>query len=353
MSTQELFQEDDVNVLKDKLIEVYKRRTSLECESFLKLIEKINVVLENEDEIIRPRDHQNLPGGIINLKQYTPTVIVPDLHARMDFFLSIMVTEDISGNSNLEKLASDQLQIVCVGDGFHAERRAAERWALAFEEYTNKYKKHKNIDEEMEESLGVMEMVMEVKSAYPQNFHFLKGNHENISNEYGGGNFPFRKFTYEGAMVVEYVNKFYGPEFLDAYYWFEKNLPVFAVGKNFLISHAEPKSFYKKEDITEYRDRPDVVEDLTWTDNGESVKGTVNRMLEYYIGNENGIKSLYFGGHRVITGLYNLRAGGKYVQIHNPDKFIIALIKPDKEIDLNEDIIEIENITDQCLDSSG
>ena len=76
-------------------------------------------------------------------------------------------------------------------------------------------------------------------------------------------------------------------------------------------------------------------------------------MLEYYVGSDNSTSSLYFGGHRVITGLYNLRAGGKYVQIHNPDKFIIALIQPDKEIDLEEDIVEIENITDKLLSSGG
>jgi hypothetical protein len=34
------------------------------------------------------------------------------------------------------------------------------------------------------------------------------------------------------------------------------------------------------------------------------------------------------------------------VQIHNPNKFIVAYISPDREIDLDEDIIEIE-------DSSG
>ena len=100
MSTQELFQKDEVNVLKDKLIEVYKRGTSLECESFLRLLEKANNVLENEDENIRPRDLRKLPGGIINLKQHAPTVIVPDVHARMDFFLSIMLSEDNIGSNH-------------------------------------------------------------------------------------------------------------------------------------------------------------------------------------------------------------------------------------------------------------
>ncbi len=347
-----MFQEDEVHLLKDKLIEIYKRKTSPERDSFLRLLENVNHTLENEEENSRPRDQQALPGGIVNLKPHVPTIIVPDIHARMGFFLNLILLGDNTGFSNLQKIARDMLQVVCVGDGFHAERRAAERWASAYEEYMNKYKKHKYMDNEMRESLGVMEMVMEVKSAYPLNFHFLKCNHENISNEYGVGNFPFRKFTYEGAMVLDYVDKFYGQDFLNAYYVFEKNLPVFATGKNFLISHSEPNTFYNRDDITAYRLRPDVVEGLTWTDNDTALKGSVVRMLDYYIDKEKNPRSFYFGGHRAVTGLYNLRADGKYVQIHNPNKFIIALIKPDKDIDLEEDIVEIENNVDKILNNS-
>jgi hypothetical protein len=51
-------------------------------------------------------------------------------------------------------------------------------------------------------------------------------------------------------------------------------------------------------------------------------------------------------------GLYNLRADGKYVQIHNPNKFIIALIKPDKDIDVEKDIVEIDNNLDKILNNS-
>ena len=160
MSTQELFQEDEVYLLKNKLIEIYKRKTSLDRDNFLNLLTKVNDILENEEENSRPRDQQGLPGGIIELKPHIPTIIVPDLHARMDFFLSLILMEDTDGFTNLQKIACDMLQVVCVGDGFHAERRAVERWSAAYNEYMNKYKKHKNMDNEMRESLGVMEMVM-------------------------------------------------------------------------------------------------------------------------------------------------------------------------------------------------
>jgi hypothetical protein len=203
------------------------------------------------------------------------------------------------------------------------------------------------MDEEMGESLGIMEMVMEVKSAFPRYFHFLKGNHENIANEQGGGNHPFRKYAYEGSMVTQYVRQFYGDEFFESYYEFEKNLPLFAIGKNFVVSHAEPAVFFEREDIVNYRDRPDVVEGLTWTANDEAEDDSVERMLEYYLQTDEHHELYYFGGHRPVRGTYELRANGRYVQIHNPERFIIALIQPEGEIDLEGDILEVEGIADE------
>jgi hypothetical protein len=143
-------------------------------------------------------------------------------------------------------------------------------------------------------------------------------------------------------MVTQYIQQFYSEEFFDAYYEFEKNLPLLAIGRNFVISHAEPAEFYDRQDVIEYRERPDVVEGLTWTANDEAEEGSVDRMLESYIHADEHETLYYFGGHRPVRGSYHLRADGKYVQIHNPNRFIIALIQPEGEIDLDRDILDIE-----------
>ena len=75
-------------------------------------------------------------------------------------------------------------------------------------------------------------------------------------------------------------------------------------------------------------------------------------MLDYFIEKEKSPQSYYFGGHRAVTETHNLRADGKYVQIHNPNKFIIAMIEPEREINLEEDIFEIENNLDKILKNS-
>ena len=339
----------DNNQTPDKSLElqrtltgILRRRHIPGNDIYLEKVEKVLLILENEIKEIRPRDSLHRPGGLIYLKRHLPTVIIPDLHARMDFFLSIMMHRLETDKTILNLLCAGKIQVVCVGDGFHAERRAAQRWRYALAEYRGFYKKHRNIDEEMKESLGLMEMVMEIKTAFPDHFHFLKGNHENITNENGNGNRPFGKFAFEGEMVKVYMLKFYSEKLIQMYYKFERALPLLVIGKNFIISHAEPRIFHSENPVIDYRMHPEVVYDLTWTADNAAETDSVSRMLSYYLDNSEDGQQYYFGGHRPVKDLYNLRADGKYVQIHNPDKFIIAYIKTDKPIEPEKDIFEIE-----------
>jgi hypothetical protein len=299
-------------------------------------------VLASEPEEVRPWDKHGLPGGLVILDPGLSTILVPDLHARMDLVLSVLAYRDQGGSPVLERLAAGELQIVCLGDGFHAEGRAVLRWQAALEEFKDGYRKHAHMDAEMRESLGVMEMVMEVKKRFPGHFHFLKGNHENIANEQGDGNFPFLKFANEGLMVRIYMEHFYGPEVLDAYAAVEKKFPLLAAGRNFLASHAEPASSFNRQQIVEYRRRPQVVYGLTWTDNGEAEEGSVQKMLAEYLQPEEQEGAYYFGGHRPVRDGVGLRADGRYVQIHDPERFVVALLPASGRIDLERDIIELD-----------
>lgn len=342
------FEIDRVSYLKKKLIQIYKRKYLPKIQDYSNLLDKIIFTLEHENPNIRPYNKSNIPGGFLELKKNISTIIIPDIHARTDFLINIMFFK-INGKTILEELSDNNIQIICVGDGFHAESRAVKRWQNALEEYKGDFEKHSNMDEEMRESFGVMEIVMELKNAFPDNFHFLKGNHENILNENTDGNYSFRKFALEGPMVLRFVEKFYGIDFLIKYSFFEKGLPLFALGNNFIISHCEPLKFYTKEEIIESRNNPELIINLTWTDNDAAEKDSVEKMLKYYFHSNNIKNYFYFGGHRPVYSLYNLRADGKYIQIHNPTKFIIAYIKANKPIDLNKDIIEIPDRIKEIL----
>jgi hypothetical protein len=185
-----------------------------------------------------------------------------------------------------------------------------------------------------------MEMVMRLKRDYPRRFHFLKGNHENILNEEGRGNHPFRKFAYEGEMVKEYVQRFYGDELLEAYADFERELPLLTAAGNFLVSHAEPARFFSPEEVIGCRLNDEVVYGLTWTPDDGADEGSVEEMLAAYCREPEG--AYYFGGHRPVRGRYALRAAGRYVQIHNPEGTAVAVLQPGKAIDPERDVITLD-----------
>lgn len=324
------------------LLSICRRRNVPDKEDIFKKIIKALNILKNEAEEIRPRNSKGETGGLLMLKKL-PAVIVPDIHARVDFLPSVLLSS-YEGETVLTALDKGKLQMICVGDAMHGERRAAERWIGAAEEFRSGYRKHTLMDREITESFNVLETVLELKISYPENFHFLKGNHENIKNEEGGGNHPFRKFAFEGEMVKQYVEKFYGNDFLNAVSDYEKKLPLLAVGNGYLVSHAEPGIFYPEEMIINSFQYPELVHDLTWTANGEAEEGSVGEMLDHYLGESS--RSFYFGGHRTNPDLYNLRASGRFIQINNPSKFTAAFINRGSGFNPEKDIFFIEQIPD-------
>ncbi|MCB1318610.1 MAG: metallophosphoesterase, partial [Leptospiraceae bacterium] len=281
--------------LPDRLIAIYTRTRPPRKRVYNRLVNTCTHLLLNEDPALRPRDARGRSGGIVNLHTDRDTIIVPDLHGRMDLILNLLFHVDVDNKTILEQLIYSEVQIVCVGDGMHAEARAAERWQKAREEFIGGYWRHRHMDAEMRESLGVMQMVMELKGAFPDRFHYLKGNHDNILNERGNGNYPFMKFALEGPMVTAYMHRFYGAGLLHAYADFERNLPLLAIGSGFLISHAEPTRAFERDAVLNYRERPDVVEGLTWTADGQADSNAVSGMLRAYLPPDEHSRALHFG----------------------------------------------------------
>jgi hypothetical protein len=339
----------DINSLKSFLIKIYKRKGMPDRETYQNKVLKVTEILNHESAEYRPHTCAGLPGGIIYLKPDIPTIIIPDLHARMDFMLNVLLHPVEEDSTVLDKLGQGKLQIVCVGDAFHAESRAIKRWLAAYQEFIESFRHHKYMDEEMRENLGLMEMIIELKSLFPAFFHFLKGNHENVMNERGEGNYPFYKFCDEGLMVSYYLKHFYGEDFLQAYYLYEKTFPVLAVGRNFLISHAEPVEFFEKKRVIEYRTDPEVIYGLTWTDNDTAEQGSVEQMINHYLPPAVHASAYYFGGHRVIDEKFSLRAENRFVQIHHPFRFNIAYLRGEGDIELERDILQLDNNLDKIV----
>ncbi len=325
-----------------ELLEGYRSARTIPSLSALdEELREVNTVLASEEESIRPLDRFSEPGGVVELAKDLPTVLLPDIHARPGLIWAALNYVLPDSATVLDAILSGSIQFVCLGDYFHGEGRVRQRWRRALSEFGKSFTSHAAMDGEMTESLAVLMMIAKLKSAAPARFHLLKGNHENIANETGAGNRPFGKYAYEGAMVLEYLRMVYTEELIARVYEFEKRLPLLAIGSHFLISHAEPSRFFSREEVIEYRDRDEVIYGLTWTDNDQAEQGAVERMLDHYLDPSAAPTALHFGGHRPVAGRYSLRAAERYVQIHNPSRYIMALLAPDRPVELSRDVIDL------------
>lgn len=373
----------------DKAIKAaFERSLPPDPAQYLIVLQTAMAALSADPPELRPPNVEGKPGGLVRLHHGMPTIIVPDLHARRGFLMSLLASIpplgalDISSRQGKKAsvatptatptaiprvtatatnkatpsakavmplntpgtvfnlLATGKLQVLCLGDGFHAESRARGRWRAAYSEFVGGFREHSTMDQEMCEGLGLMEMVMHAKAAFPGHFHFLKGNHENVLNETGNGNYSFYKFVQEGAMVRSYLDRFYGADFVQVYAAFEKSLPLFAQGQRFLASHAEPVRAFTEDELINAALLPEVIEGLTWTGNEEALPGSVAVMLNRFLPTVH--KPRYLTGHRPIPGLFKQRNRGLHLQIHNPDCQVVAWVRADRDLEPEKDIVVVE-----------
>lgn len=330
---------NDLNLLLTDLRRFAAREAPPPLEELTAALEETGESMLALPESVRPAAEAG-PGALVVLPKNNPTLIIPDLHGRRDFLLEALETPLVQGRSFLEMLKSEKGTVVCVGDAFHGEAPVRERWERAYKEYVGGFKRHKAMDQEMTDNLGLLEMVLLLTRQFPERFFFLKGNHENIRNELGGGNYPFRKFVYEGEMVLRWSEEFLGEDALEELYAYEKRLPLVAEGDGFLVTHAEPIRGMKREEvINAYADEA-LVYGLTWTGNGEAEEGSVATLLDSFFPDQP--ESLCFGGHRPVNGLYDLRNGARYVQINHPVAHIVAVVRRGEGFSPEEDIFRID-----------
>jgi len=304
-----------------------------------------------EDPSIRPRAASGEPGGLVALG--APFVaLVPDLHARAALLADLLASEPPAAQAScglsaprnagetladaappgttLADMAFDgRLAILCLGDVLNAEGPAAQsRWNRAMDDLASGGAHallSPAMDEEMGLSLSALCLVMLLKARLGAAFHCLKGNHDNLSNSGRDGDSSFRKYALEGAMGAEWSRMRYGEAALAAVRRYELLLPLVAAGRAFCASHAEPAFPVDASSLLDYRSRPALVRALIWTANDQAEEGAAAGSLQALLG-ERARGGLWFAGHRPVAGVFGLRAGGRLLQIHNPDRDQIAWI---------------------------
>ena len=332
-----------------------------EHDEIFALAEKMCDVLEKESSLYRfPAHDKNSgstePGSLLDFhKRDIPLVVIPDLHARPYFLKNILnyiLPEDfifgMKKVSVFEALSKNLINLVFLGDALHSEKSTKERWFCIEQEFDEGIFDGLNMKKEMLEGLSLLLGLYYLKISFPENFHFLKGNHENILNENTENDFSFRKYADEGQMVKNFIQVYYGDDILYLISLVEKSLPLVYFGKKAVISHAEPKHAFTREQLINARFEKNVVKNLIWTSNGEadadSAEGVIkNLFIEESVTDDSAVENcVYLAGHRSVRGKYNILQNGKFIQIHNPGNQNVALVYNDRKFNPEIDMKNVE-----------
>ncbi|MCQ2576589.1 MAG: metallophosphoesterase [Treponema sp.] len=318
-------------------------------ETLYETASKASDLLEKEITAYRPAADNGKAGSLLEFGSL-PVIVVPDIHARKEFLTNILkfsLPKDFTQTSRKftveQAMKQNKLLVICVGDGIHNELNK-ERWLKIQSEFEDLNFEGSAMKEEMSESLQTLQKLMELKIKYPENFHFLKGNHENILNENTGGDFAFLKFADEGLMVRTFISNYYGDDILYLISCYEKALPLLAYGSNYVVSHAEPVCPYTRDLLINARMYDIVVNGLIWTKNEDVPAGenTAEVMMEHLLKKDKIKEAVHFTGHRPVSGDYALRQKGKIIQLHNPRRQNIALVYADRIFDPETMIVSVE-----------
>ena len=337
--------------LKKQIKNILKEKKLPSHEFILNLASDVSEILEKEVTDYRQKSSDEMPGSLLDFqKDNISMVVVPDLHGRPDFLFNILnfkLPKKIIGKSLsvFKALKKGIIRLIFVGDILHTEKNSKLRWLLAQEDFFDGDVKGPSMMREMAESLSLWCGIFMLKQAFPQYCHILKGNHENILNASSDGDYGFRKYANEGAMVKAFIQDYYGDDVLYMIHCVEKALPLVVIGKKCVISHAEPKSAFTKEQIINARLDGEVIAGLTWTDNNEAEDGSVESVIRSLSDNEDISNYVYLGGHRCVSSKYECRQNGLYIQIHNPSNQNVALVNnnSDKRFNPDKDIVGVQD----------
>ena len=334
-------------------------------DSFFQTLSDACECLENEKTDYRAAGAGGHGGSLLDFhNDDLPLMVIPDFHARPYLLLNILEYQIFEDATVFEAVAAGRLRLLSVGDIMHTERGTRERWAAAHVEFLKDIFTGPAISAEMQEGLSLVCALLELKKAFPAYVHILKGNHENVLNETGGGDFSFMKFVDEGEMCRLFVQNYYGDDILFLIHCFEKELPLVFVSKNAVVSHAEPKTAFSRKEIINARNNAEIIYGFTWTANGEAEEGSVGQIIknlvcdaekETEIENKDEIQTefenenvnqnendyVYIAGHRPVKDNFALRQGGKFIQIHNVKKQNVAVVKFWKKFSPENDIVSV------------
>jgi len=195
-------------------------------------LKQVNALLRNE--VGRHQDALGNPGGILELPEHVTPILVGDLHARIDNLLTIL-----SENAFLDGLEKGTATLIILGDAVHPEEPG-------------------RLDE-MDSSLLIMDLIFRLKLQFPDQVHYLIGNHDSFLHEIMKRGIP------QGLLWEKHVLSCRGEAYKSELELFYQLSPLLVVGKNFIACHAGPaRRKISRQILVDVRQFPDIVHEITW-----------------------------------------------------------------------------------------
>lgn len=205
----------------------------LEADEAYSLLVHVNTIIANE--VYRCHNHEGKPGALVEIPDDKHPIILGDIHTNLDNLINIL-----SENHFMDSLLNDKACLIILGDAAHCEFDGQEG--------------------EMDSSLLIMDFIFRLKVLLPNNFFYLRGNHDSFSPQ-------IRKAGInQGALWKKKVVDTRGKKYLKAMQDFYTQLPMVAIGKDFITCHAGPtKNPISREELINLREGDTQYHELLWT----------------------------------------------------------------------------------------
>ncbi|MEK6732728.1 MAG: metallophosphoesterase [Candidatus Omnitrophota bacterium] len=148
-------------------------------------------------------------GALVDLRSVSEKeiVLIGDLHARKDNLLKIL-----NYNANLKKLKRNEIFVIILGDAVHSEKNLLE----------------------MDSSVAIMEFIMELKIQNKDNFYYLLGNHDYLSDMFIKGGIR------QGLEYRKRLRDLFGEEYIALYEEFIYNSLLMLIANSLVAVHGGP-----------------------------------------------------------------------------------------------------------------
>ncbi len=203
----------------------------LPADEALTLLQQTNAIIQQETYSLKTANKK--AGGIISLPDHLTPLIIGDLHAQVDNLLKIL-TE----NYLIECLYANTACVVILGDAVHSEISGEM--------------------EDMDSSILMMDLIFKLKTIFPDNIFYLRGNHDSFDPELSKNGIS------QGLLLQQRLLELRGVKYVAEMKKFYNSLPYIAKNSSFCACHAAPPmSKVSLKELINIHKKPKLIKEVT------------------------------------------------------------------------------------------